>query len=246
VIDAPWAASLVRAAHLRPGDHVLDIGWPADLVAHLAADRVAPGGVVVGHGAHAWPAPLPFEDGSFDVVVGLQALQRLTDRGQALIDVGRVLAPHGRAALVVWGPIERNPAFAALADSLERHRGVRAAASVRWLFSMPDPADVRATLAAAGFWPIRIRTAQRTVRFPSVAEFLRRYLPSSATTDPDEETTRRVVADLETALAAWVDDRGLRVRTESNTAVASRPHGPPADRPTPVVRSPSRHARVRR
>jgi hypothetical protein len=81
-------------------------------------------------------------------------------------------------------------------------------------------------LAGAGFDAIRVRTARKAIRFPSVAEFLRRYLPGSpagaATAHLSDQDQRQVLADLEAALAPWVDSSGLRVVTEANTGVASR------------------------
>lgn len=56
-----------------------------------------------------------------------------------------MLAPRGRAAVAVWGPIGQNPAFAALAESLQRRAGVRVAAAVRWLFCLPEPATARSS-----------------------------------------------------------------------------------------------------
>jgi SAM-dependent methyltransferase len=156
--DTLWAGDLLDQAGFRPGDRVLDL---------IAA------------GAGGGRSSLPFRDASFDVVVCQQGLQLLPDRGRALAEMWRVLAPGGRAAVAVWGPIARNPAFAALAESLERRAGLRVAAAVRWLFCLPEPGDLGAVLAGAGFEAIRVRTARRTVRFPSVAEFLRRYLPGS-------------------------------------------------------------------
>jgi hypothetical protein len=69
------------------------------------------------------------------------------DRGGALSEMRRVLEEGGRAAIAVCGSIERSAAFAALADSLDRHAGVRVGATVRWLFSLSDPEDLRASLA---------------------------------------------------------------------------------------------------
>lgn len=128
------------------------------------------------------------------------------------------------------GPIERNPAFAAVAESLERRAGVRVAAAVRWLFCLPEPGDLCAVLAGAGLHAIRVRTARKTVRFPSVAEFLWRSLAGSpagaATARLPEGDRRQVLADLEAALAPWVDADGLRVVTEANTGVTSRSGDP--------------------
>lgn len=203
--DTLWAGDLLDQVGFGAGDRVLD----------LAAAGGRGGG-----------STLPFGDASFDVVVCHHGLQLLPDRGRALAEVRRVLAPRGWAAVAVWGPIGRNPAFAALAESLERRAGVRVAAAVRWPFCLPEPDDLRAVLAGAGFDAIRVRTAHKAVRFPSVAEFLRRYLSGSpagaAAAHLPERDRRRVLADLETALGPWVDTAGMRVVTEANIAVAAR------------------------
>jgi SAM-dependent methyltransferase len=195
---------------VRPGERVLDMPW-------RRGDA------------------LPYADASFDVVVWRQGLQLLADRAHALAELRRVLVPGGRATISVCGPIERSPAFAALADSLERRAGVRAAAAVRWLFSLPEPEELRALLACAGLEQIRVRTARRTTRFPSVAEFLRRTIPGSptgsATADMPDSATWSVVADMEAALDPWVDAGGLRITTQANVGVAwSSGLRPPAPR----------------
>jgi len=163
---------------------------------------------------------------SFDVVLCQQRLQLFRDRGGALSEMHRVLVPSGLVAVSVWGPIERTPAFAALAASLEGHAGVQVAAPVRWLFSLPHPEDLRALLAGADFDGIRVQTLRKTTRFRSVAEFLRRFVPGSpvslATTHMSEDDKRKVVADLEIELAPWVDADGVRVATEANRGVARR------------------------
>jgi SAM-dependent methyltransferase len=243
--SVPWAKDLLDAVDPRPGERVLDVACRTGAVAHAAARRVRPGGTVVGldqpdpglRRARGGPdagvqwrrghaSSLPFGDGSFDVVLCQQGLQFLPDRGGALAEMWRVLVPLGRVGVAVWGPIERSPAFAALADSLERHAGVGIAAAVRWLFSLSEPDDLRALLAGAGFGGILVRRARGTARFPSVAEFLRRCVPGSpvgaATMLMSGDDQRRVVADLETELAPWVDADGLRIATEINTGVASR------------------------
>ena len=66
---------------------------------------------------------------------------------------------------------------------------------------------------------------ERSPAFPSVAEFLRRYLPRSmigSTGTHPSDGERRVAADLEAELAPWVDADGLRIATEVNTGVATR------------------------
>jgi SAM-dependent methyltransferase len=102
---------------------------------------------------------LPFADGSFARVVCRHGLQLLPDRGRALREMHRVLAHGGEVDVEVPGPIDRNPPFAELADALEVAEDRRRAASIRWLFSMPEPDDLRGALAAAGFEEIRIEVA---------------------------------------------------------------------------------------
>jgi SAM-dependent methyltransferase len=59
---------------------------------------------------HVPPGPLPFEDGSFDVVTALDVLEHIPDDRAALADMVRVLRPGGTLMLTVpayeflWGP----------------------------------------------------------------------------------------------------------------------------------------------
>lgn len=240
----PWAADLIEALGIRAGERVLDVACGTGVVARRAAGRVAPGGTVVGidrsesllevaraadpsvRWQRGGASELPFDVALFDVVTCQQGLQVFPDRERALLEMRRVLVPGGRVGVSVWGPIGRNAAFAALAESLERRAGVRVAAAVQWLFSLSEPEELRALLAVAGFGRIRVRSARKATRFPSVAEFLRRYVPGapvgSATTQLSGDDWQKVVADLESDLAPWVDADGLRIVTEANTGVAKR------------------------
>jgi SAM-dependent methyltransferase len=194
----------IDALALRTNDRILD-------VSHWGGDE---------------PARLPFADDSFDVVVCHQGLQLFADRGRALSEMRRVLARCGRLVVSVWGPIERNPALAVLAGALERHAGMQVAAAVHWLCSLTGPEDLRAVLACADFRRIRVRTIRRTIRIATVSELLDRLLAGSpaeaAIAHVCEDQRRKVIADLEVALGGWTNARGLRIGTETNTAVAIR------------------------
>jgi SAM-dependent methyltransferase len=195
------AFDLLDAAHVRPDDRVLNLGRRTD----------------TGH--------LPFEDASFDVVVCRQRLQLFRDRGLALSEMRRVLSEGGRALISVCGSIERSPALAALADSLDRHAGVQVAATVRWLFSLSDPQDLRASLACAGFVDIRVETTRETTVLPSVSELLRfvpRLRPDGSYAALTDRAKHVVVADLERELAPWIGASGVRLTMAVNTAVARR------------------------
>ena len=60
----------------------------------------------------------PSTTSSFDVVVCQHALHRFNEPASMLADMRRVLAPGGRLAIMAWGPIEENPAFAVELDAI--------------------------------------------------------------------------------------------------------------------------------
>jgi SAM-dependent methyltransferase len=165
---------------------------------------------------------LPFADGSFDAVVCRQRLQLLPDRALALSEIRRVLVDGGMAVLSVGGRIERSAAFAALADSLERHAGASVAACVHQLFSLPEPEDLRASLAYAGFTDILVDAGRETASLPSPEDLLRFVPRSHGDAGLNERAEEAVVADLRRKLAPWIGPHGLRLTVEVNIAVARR------------------------
>jgi SAM-dependent methyltransferase len=168
-----------------------------------------------GHGIE-----LPYDDGSFARVVCRRGLQLLPDRGRALEEMRRVLVRDGEIEVAVRGSIERSPPFADLAESLERHAGVRAAAAVRWLFCMPEPDDLRGVLAGAGFTDIRVDVVRTFDRFPAIDRFL---TPSASEPRIVPEIVKgKVLADLKRALGPWVDRDGLLITTETIVGRARR------------------------
>jgi SAM-dependent methyltransferase len=163
---------------------------------------------------------LPYDDGSFARVVCRRGLQLLPDRGRALGEMRRVLDRDGEIEVAVRGSIERSPPFARLAESLERHAGVRGGAAVRWLFCMPEPDDLRGVLAEAAFEGIRVEVVRRTDRSPSITEFLSPW--GSEPTIVPQLVKGRVLHDLERALGPWMDREGLLIPTETIVARARR------------------------
>jgi SAM-dependent methyltransferase len=206
VFDPSWEVDLLDQVDLSPGDRVLDVSSLASRPDALAS-------------VERWCADvtsLPFADGSFDVVVYRQGLRLFPAPGWTLSEMRRVLVPGGRAAVSVWGRIERIPAFATLARALDDRIGAGPATAVRGVFSLSEPADLRAFLANAGFERIRVRTVGTTVVFPSVAAFVRSCVP-----DLRDDDERSIVSDLELPFARWIDTEGLRITMEANTAIAS-------------------------
>jgi ubiquinone/menaquinone biosynthesis C-methylase UbiE len=117
-------AELLRHAGVSPGDHLLDVGTGPGYLALAASRLVEPDGMAVGIDASpemidrartlatrkgsqasytvATAESLPFDDGSFDVVVSRLVLHHLPlgVRDLALAEMMRVLKPGGRLVIV--------------------------------------------------------------------------------------------------------------------------------------------------
>jgi SAM-dependent methyltransferase len=207
-----------RAGDQSPADDSLELAFevrPREIRAWLTVRR--PTGTEAGRGRG---VELPYDDGSFARVACRRGLQLLPDRGRALEEIRRVLVRHGEIEVAVPGSIERSPLFAELADSLERHAGVRSAAAIRWLFCMPEPDDLRGVLAAAAFEEIRVDVVRTTDRSPSIGAFL--SASGSEARIVPEWLKRQVLADLERASGSWMDRDGLLITTETIVGRARR------------------------
>jgi SAM-dependent methyltransferase len=212
-LAVPCARSRERREDRVPGDDILQLAFEVRPHAtHTRLTVARPRGEGErrrGHGIG-----LPFVDASFAAVVCRHGLQLLPDRGRALGEMRRVLVRGGEIVVAVPGAIERNPPFAELADSLERHAGARCAAAVRWHFCMPEPDDVRGALAAAGFEEIRVDVVRTTDRPRSIAELL-----SRSGLDP----RIAILRDLESAAGPWVDRSSRLLPSETIMGRARRP-----------------------
>jgi SAM-dependent methyltransferase len=129
---------------------VLDLATGPGHLAAAAADRgavatgvdIAPGMLAVAAARHpqvdflrADAESLPFSDDTFDAVVGAFVLNHLPRPETALIEIARVLAPGGRAALSVWEQPPRSRLVSLLGEAAGA-AGVVAAGEVP---AGPDP-----------------------------------------------------------------------------------------------------------
>jgi SAM-dependent methyltransferase len=214
-----WAAPVLDAAGVRPGQRVLDVACGTGVLARAAAPRVRPAGSVTGVDPNpgmlavaarlapdlAWregaAEALPFGDASFDAVACQFGLMFCADRRAALREMHRVLAPGGG--------VDQAPGFAAFVDLLQRTCGTRAADALRLPFALGDALELASLFAAAGLAAERITTVPGTARFPNLdawvqAEILG-WLPIAGVVLADHELeavgeeARRALARFETA-----------------------------------------------
>lgn len=248
VFTDPWAADLLDAVEVKPGERVLDVGCGTGIVARHAARRVGVSGSVAGADInaamlavareltddldppiefHQAPADaLPFPDGSFDAVLSQAVLQFVPEPAAALAELQRVLRPGGRLGLITHRPIEHQPGYRALAAVVTRHVGVEAGEVLRSPYTLGDGERLRALVTGAGFAEVRVRIHVTEVRFPSTQELLRAETSSSPLGDLidrlDADVRAALLDDVAGALRPHTDDGGVIFPFETMWVTAVR------------------------
>ena len=126
---------------------------------------------------------LPFPDGAFDVVLCQHGLQFVPDRAGAVREMRRVLAPGGRALVIVLQALSRHPVFEALMESVARHLSLPVSA-VMTPFALSDADELRTVFTVAGFKKVDILPESTTVRFHEPERFVPLAVISSAAAVP--------------------------------------------------------------
>ena len=182
------AEPLLDAAYVTAGTRVLDIATGPGYVAGLAAQR---GANVVGADIasamvelartlnpgidfrQADAHVLPFEDASFDAVVGNFAILHLGRPEQAVGEFARVLAPGGRLALTVWDTPDRARFLGVVIDAFGE-AGARPPEDVPagpdfFRFAADDEFD--ALLGGSGLEERQVRRIEFTMNVPDAREY---------------------------------------------------------------------------
>lgn len=184
---------LLRAAALREGESVLDVGCGAGEPALAEARAVGPRGRVVGvdpatgavelarrfagaeglgHVAFEVAAAerLPFPSGSFDCVTCRFGAMYFRELPTAVGEAFRVLRPGGRLAWLVWGAIDQ-PFWESTARVALRHAGLTEyPAEALQPFCFGGGGRLAAALATGGFEEVRETPAEVLWSWPGTAE----------------------------------------------------------------------------
>lgn len=245
VIGGPVAVDLVEAANLRPGEGVLDVACGTGAVTRLSLEAVGadgrvtgldpnPGMLAVARFSTPQDAPIvwieaaaekiPLPDESFDVVLCGMGLQFFEDRRAGLREMRRVLAPGGRAALNLPGPIP--PVFAVFEEALANHVGPQATGFASTVFSLHDADEIRGLVKSAGFCKADIGSVTRTLHVPPPEEFLWQYVHSTplagALARVDADHREALERDITTGWQNHVEDGRLAIEVRMTTVVARK------------------------
>lgn len=250
-ITSVWAADLIDRARPKSGEAVLDVACGTGAVARLAAERMKAGRVVgldfnpgmltvarsvASKGASIeWfegsALSLPFDDGSFDLVLCQLGLQFFPDRPRALREMQRVLAPAGRLALSVYSNIEQTPAAHAFVRALDQRLGPEASKIKRAEHIFPKADEVAALVNEAGFRQVDVATVTKRITFPSVLDYVRFQLVATPMagllrdrSESERETIIQAVASVAQSLLdpEMLRDGRLSFPQESHVATAIR------------------------
>jgi len=243
-VFAPFANVLIDLARPKPGENVLDAACGTGVVARTVARRLGGKGRIVGldfdplmlEVARSLAPELewhqgnlekpPFGDQSFDLVLCQQGLQFLPDRGAVLREMHRVLRPGGRVTLAIWSDLAKSPGQAALFQALGQSLGKDMSKPPPW--SLTDPAEIEALVAAAGFVNVAITTITMSARFPSARRFVETVIEGSSKLT--RQLLAQIPADRKTAMIDEVAGQlhgyetaaGLELPHESHLVVGKR------------------------
>src|SRR6266852_9629005 len=243
-ILGPWASSLVDAGRLAAGERALDVACGTGVVARIAAQRVGPGGRVVGVDlnpsmiavAGSLPAPVgaPIEwlersavdfqlpDASFDVVLCQQGLQFFPDKLAALREMRRVLNHGGRLALSVWKGV--GAYHHAVGDALARFISAESAVRFRASRQVPTEEDLRRLATQAGFADVEVRLHDINIHLPRLDEFTLNHLAGTPVADglagATPQAREKLAASVMKQLRRYADGDGVTYPEEARVLTA--------------------------
>jgi SAM-dependent methyltransferase len=146
---------------------------------------------------------------SFDVVVSQFALMYFPDRVASLREMWRTLAAGGRLAVASWAPIDHARGYQILVDIAARQCGRAAADVLVAPFVLGDPAELAKLFADSGISGAQVTLHEGSIRFPSVAEFIRIEVKGSPLADMlGDDEMQTLAAESDDALAKFVVPSG--------------------------------------
>jgi SAM-dependent methyltransferase len=233
-VTARAAEPLVDAAGIRAGTKVLDVATGPGYVAERAAGRGAEViGIDIAEGMVELARrrrpelefrcgdaeALPFEDATFDAVLGGFVIAHVLDPERAVAEAVRVLRPGGSVAFSLWDRPERNRMNGVFSDAvtdagLDSDTAEPVAGPDSYRFS--DDAALAALLEDAGLVEVEVETLALAVSVPDTDAAWNGLLGSTvrmrALHDAQSEATRaRIRAAFDRRCEMHTHDDGVRL-----------------------------------
>lgn len=225
-----WSQRLLDEAGVKPGDRILDVACGTGIVARTALKRTGsnsstvtgldpnPGMLAVAEDIAPGPEwkegmaeKIPFEDESFDVVVSQFGLMFFRDRGAALQEMVRVLAPGGKLVVSVFDSLDNNPGYSVMTEIFASVAGEEVAQALRGPFSLGDTEELKTLCSESGISSIEVTTHNGKASFPDVRTMVladvKGWFPLAGIQIMEEQITE-VVQQAESVLQKYISPDG--------------------------------------
>ncbi|HEX6335685.1 MAG TPA: methyltransferase domain-containing protein [Jiangellaceae bacterium] len=252
VMDGPPGEAMLRAARLRTGDRVLDVGCGAGATTVEAARQVGPAGTVVG--VDISPPMLKFAadrvnaagltnvellaadaqvhrfgDGAFDAIVSRFGTMFFADPAAAFANLARSMRPGGRLAIVVPRAPHDDPWVAAALAAAAPHLGAAGADALNEFgtYVFADGVRLDRVLAEAGFRAVHREALTLPIRLGADADDVVGYLLAQPEVQAlmagaPADQTSGAVEALRAAFAPYAGPDGVVMDTSCWLGTASR------------------------
>lgn len=222
-----WPDRVLEAAHIEPGQTILDVACGTGVLTLAAAEKVSPNGLVVGLDVnegmlavarrkapgldwrHGRAEALPFPEDSFDGVVSQFGLMFFDDHRAAVREMVRVLRPGGRLAVAVWDSLGNTPGYASVTALLHRLFGDRVAEALRAPYILGDTQALRSLFSEASLDEVSVKTYPGTARFPSIDSWMYTDVKGWTLADAlDDAQFERLLEEAKQELKVYVGEDG--------------------------------------
>ncbi len=191
----PVSQWLVDAIRPQPGHTVLELAAGPGDTGLLAAELIAPGGMLISSDV-AQPMldvarerarelridnlefrvlnaeSIELESASLDAVICRWGYMLLADPAAALRETRRVLRPGGRVALSVWDSAERNPWASVAVEEMQRVvGGDEGHPGEPGMFALAQPGRVEELVHGAGFTEVEVDALDLTFAYADLDEW---------------------------------------------------------------------------
>lgn len=222
LLDVACGPGWLSAAALKRGARVTALDLTEEMVA-MARRRCPEAEVVVGDAEH-----LPFPANHFDAVVCNFGILHLPQPERAIAEAYRVLRSGGRYAFTCWTPPGRNPFFALILDSVQKHGTMEVnLPSGPPLFRFGEAAECTRALQSAGFQSVSVVELPMVWAFSRSEDVVPGVIGSTARIGPllaQQSPQRR--GDIEAAIVEgarkYETPRGVEIPTLVALAVGQR------------------------